>query len=98
MRSNGSSMKAWILLSILLQAVCVCAEELSVAPSGRYLTERGKPFLWLGDTVWLLAQMPSHEELELYLKTRAKQGFTVIQLTAVMGEERVWGTKRATTR
>ena len=91
-------MKALLALWILLQVASPGAAELGVASNGRYLTERGKPFLWLGDTVWLLAQMPSHEELELYLKTRAEQGFTVIQLTAVMGEERVWGTRRATTR
>lgn len=74
------------------------AAELEVAPSKRYLTLGGKPFFWLGDTVWLLAQLPSNEDLELYLRTRAEQGFTVIQLTAVMGEERVWGSARATSR
>lgn len=72
--------------------------SLSVSRSGRYLTEGDRPFLWLGDTAWLLAQVPSREELELYLRTRAEQGFTVIQLTAVMGEERVWGTARRTSR
>ncbi|MGE5611837.1 MAG: DUF4038 domain-containing protein [Bacillota bacterium] len=72
--------------------------EFGVSRSGRHLTLAGKPFFWLGDTVWLLAQLPSREELELYLRTRAEQGFTVIQLTAVMGEERVWGTARATSR
>lgn len=74
------------------------AAELGVSPSGRHLTLKGKPFFWLGDTVWLLAQVPSPAELELYLRTRAEQGFTVIQLTAVMGEQRVWGTTRATSR
>lgn len=74
------------------------AAELGVSTSGRHLTVKDKPFFWLGDTVWLLAQVPSRDELELYLRTRAEQGFTVIQLTAVMGEERVWGTARRTTR
>jgi hypothetical protein len=45
-----------------------------------------------------LAQVPDRDDLERYLKTRAEQKFTVIQLTAVMGEERVWGTPHATTR
>lgn len=71
---------------------------LGVSRSGRYLTMGDKPFFWLGDTVWLLAQVPSREEIELYLRTRAEQGFTVIQLSAVMGEERVWGTARRTSR
>jgi len=74
------------------------AAELGVAGSGRFLTVGGKPFFWLGDTVWLLAKVPSRDELELYLRTRAEQGFTVIQLTAVIGEERVWGTTRSTSR
>ncbi len=74
------------------------ASELGVSTSGRHLTVKDKPFFWLGDTVWLLAQVPSRDELEMYLRTRAEQGFTVIQLTAVMGEERVWGTARRTTR
>lgn len=90
------------LLSLLV-GLCTCspdmnAAELGVSSSGRFLTRQGKPFFWLGDTVWLLAQVPSREELELYLRTRAEQGFTVIQLAAVMGEERVWGTTRATSR
>jgi hypothetical protein len=72
------------------------AGELGIAKNGRHLTLDGKPFFWLGDTVWLLAQAPSREEIEIYLRARAEQGFTVIQLTAVMGEERVWGPARAT--
>jgi hypothetical protein len=90
---------AWLasLVLICTSASVKPATELNVAPSGRYLTAGDKPFFWLGDTVWLLAQAPSREEIELYLRTRAEQGFTVIQLTAVMGEERVWGTTRATT-
>jgi hypothetical protein len=86
----------WFVLLVCLYASQ--AAELDVAASKRHLTLNGKPFFWLGDTVWLLAQLPSNDELELYLRTRAEQGFTVIQLTAVMGEERVWGTKRATSR
>jgi hypothetical protein len=64
-------------------------------PTGRYLVDKdGKPFFWLGDTAWMLFQEPNREDAELYLATRARQGFTVIQASAVMGEERVAGTKR----
>jgi hypothetical protein len=80
----------------MLFSLRVSGSEFGVDVSGHFLTLKGKPFLWMGDTVWLLTQLPSDEELELYLKTRAEQGFSVIQLTAVMGEERVWGTTRAT--
>jgi hypothetical protein len=38
--------------------------------------------------------LPAREELEIYLDAREKQGFTVMQLTAVMSEERVWGSAR----
>ncbi len=85
-------------LAAAAMATAANAAELGVSASGRHLTVNGKPFFWLGDTAWLLAQVPSRDDLELYLWTRAEQGFTVIQLTAVMGEERVWGTTRRTTR
>ena len=99
---NRCFSNALLVIATTLAALAITAAshaaELGVSPSGRHLTVQGQPFFWLGDTVWLLAQVPSRDELELYLRTRAEQGFTVIQLTAVMGEERVWGTARRTTR
>ena len=86
------------IFAILTTCVMARAGEFGISEFHRHITLSGEPFFWLGDTVWLLAQMPTNEELELYLKTRAEQGFTVIQLTAVMGEERVWGTLRKTSR
>lgn len=88
----------WLLVLLLAGLDQARSADFGVSSSGHQLTLAGKPFFWLGDTVWLLTQLPSHEELELYLRTRAEQGFTVIQLTAVMGEERVWGTLRQTSR
>ena len=41
------------------------------------------PFLWLGDTAWQLFHRTTREEAELYLETRRKQGFTVIQAVAL---------------
>jgi hypothetical protein len=87
----------WLGLALFL-GFATHAAELGVSSSGRFLTLQGKPFFWLGDTAWLLTQVPSRDELELYLETRAEQGFTVIQLTAVMGEQRVWGATRPGTR
>lgn len=86
--------------AILLWFVCGCLAqgvEFKVDPGGRHLLLNEKPFFWLADTSWLLAQLPSRDQLELYLTTRKNQGFTVIQFTAVMSEERVWGTTRANT-
>jgi hypothetical protein len=68
---------------------------LRVSQNGRYLIRAdGTPFFWLGDTAWLLFQMADREDAALYLQTRARQGFTVIQAAVVMGEGRVGGTLR----
>lgn len=60
--------------------------RISVHASGHYLeTENGQPFFWLGDTSWELIHRTTREECSYYLKTRANQGFTVIQ-TVVLAE------------
>jgi len=90
-----------ILLIVLILVVSGIAEmgrgasALRVSENGRYLVQPdGKPFFWLGDTAWLISQMTRREDVDLYLRTRAEQGFTVIQAGVVMGEERVGGTLR----
>ena len=53
---------------------------LKVSANGRYLIhEDGTPFFWLGDTGWELFHRLNKDEAESYFKTRAGQGFTVIQ-------------------
>lgn len=55
-------------------------KPLRVSGNRRYLeTADGAPFFWLGDTAWELFHRLSREDAELYLRTRAGQGFTVIQ-------------------
>lgn len=39
----------------------------------------GRPFFWLGDTAWQLIHDATPDEAAFYLRTRARQGFTVIQ-------------------
>ncbi|RYG05493.1 MAG: DUF4038 domain-containing protein [Chitinophagaceae bacterium] len=57
---------------------------LKVGPDNRSLvTSENKAFFWLGDTGWELFHRLSKPEAELYLKTRADQGFTVIQAVAL---------------
>lgn len=57
-----------------------------VNEGGHYLeTEVGRPFFWLGDTAWRLIHGTTREEASYYLRTRAAQGFTIIQ-TIVLGE------------
>jgi len=66
---------------------------LRVSANGRHFIEPdGRPFFWLGDTAWLLLQRTRREDVELYFRTRAAQGFTVIQAALVNGEEQVVGT------
>jgi hypothetical protein len=58
--------------------------EIRVHPSGHFLqTEKGDPFFWLGDTAWQLIAGTTREECSYYLHTRARQGFSVIQVVAL---------------
>lgn len=62
------------------------AQYLKVSDNKRYLvTDNGKPFFWLGDTAWELFHRLHAGDADLYLKTRAAQGFTVIQ-AVLLGE------------
>lgn len=84
-----------ILLLLWTAQTARAGSALRVSENGRYLVHPDrKPFFWLGDTAWLLSQMTTREDADLYLKTRAQQGFSVIQAAIVMGEERVGGTLR----
>lgn len=44
----------------------------------------GSRFFYLADTGWELAHWLTREEAEIYLTTRARQGFTVIQMMALI--------------
>lgn len=58
--------------------------RIEVHGGGHYLqTEDGQPFFWLGDTAWQLVNSTTREECSYYLHTRARQGFTVIQMVAL---------------
>jgi hypothetical protein len=52
-----------------------------VHPDGHSLQlEDGRPFFWLGDTAWFVMHRATREEASYYLQTRARQGFSVIQV------------------
>ncbi len=77
---------AWGAAVALLICSCVAGAQppnlprLQVSENGRYLvTADEKPFFWLGDTAWSIRRIPP-SDADLYLSTRAKQGFTVIQI------------------
>ncbi|MCU0226301.1 MAG: glycoside hydrolase family 140 protein [Bryobacterales bacterium] len=60
------------------------ARSLRVSQDGHTLERPdGKPFLYLGDTAWMLFVRSTRAEAELYLKDRADKGFTVIQASAL---------------
>jgi len=68
------------LILILLFPLFVAAQTLRVSENKRFLeTEKGKPFLWMGDTAWELFHKLDREEAVEYLENRAEKGFTVIQ-------------------
>jgi hypothetical protein len=55
--------------------------ELRMSENHRYLVnEKGEPFLWLGDTGWLLFSKLNREDAEKYLADHAAKGFNVIQV------------------
>ena len=74
---------------LFLLTVTVNAQSLpslKVGPDNRSLvTENNKAFFWLADTGWELFHRLTKQEADTYLKTRAAQGFTVIQ-TVVLAE------------
>ncbi len=69
------------LLAISLAGSAVA--QLSVSPSGRYLIEKNKPFLYVGDTAWELFNRLNREEVIRYLDNRKAKRFTVIQCVAL---------------
>lgn len=57
---------------------------LKVSENGRYLQHtNGKPFFWLGDTCWLLAQKLNRDEVKTYFADRKAKGFNVVQTVVV---------------
>ena len=68
-----------VVVSGVLQAQSL--PWLQVSSDKHYFqTTEGKPFFWLGDTGWLLFTKCSREDAILYLDTRQKQGFNVVQV------------------
>src|SRR3954469_12866388 len=84
-------MKSHLIVLWLSVAIAVHAETpwrehgpLRVSENHRSIVHRdGTPFFYLGDTAWELFHRLNREEAELYLRTRAEQGFTVIQAVAL---------------
>lgn len=76
---NIKKMLLGLLLFLSVNAISQM-QPLKVSANKRYFqTKDGKPFFWLGDTGWLLFVKCKREDAVLYLDTRKRQGFNVIQ-------------------
>jgi len=53
---------------------------LRVSDNRRFLLDaHGRPFMWTSDTAWHIFDRTTREQVDDYLKTRAAQGFNVVQ-------------------
>ncbi len=60
-------------------------QALKVSDNHHFLvTADGRPFMWLGDTGWLLHKL-NREQTEQYLENRRQLGFNVIQTSVLHG-------------
>jgi hypothetical protein len=57
--------------------------QLQVAQGETYITEKGKPFFWLGDTDWELVHRLTREEIDEVVSVRAEQGFNILHVVAL---------------
>ncbi|NQU44614.1 DUF4038 domain-containing protein [bacterium] len=81
---------ATILLLLLASTPPVFA-QLKISPNSRFLVQPdGSPFFWIGDTFWNWEKF-SDAQLDLYVDTRKKQGFTIIQTRAGGPKIANWG-------
>lgn len=65
-----------------------------ISETGRYfVTNSGKPFLYQADTPWMLFINLKESEMEEYMDIRIRQGFTVLQTTALSTGENINGDK-----
>jgi hypothetical protein len=57
-----------------------------LTPKEHYFLRDGQPFFWLGDTAWTLSDLYTPADAEEYLDHRARQGFTVINVTMIFAD------------
>lgn len=82
--------RLFLITGLFLTLQVACAQTpftggpLRVSDNKRYLVRAdGKPFFYLGDTVWELFHRMNRADADRYLKRRAEQGFTVVQAVAL---------------
>ena len=55
--------------------------RLTISPTNRFFLADGRPFFYLGDTVWSAFTNPTLEEWRHYLAYRRRQGFNTLQIS-----------------
>ena len=61
--------------------------RLKVSDNCRFLVHEDEtPFFWLGDTAWEIFHRTTREDVDLYMRTRAEQGFNVVHAVALAEE------------
>ena len=64
-------------------------ERVTIAPDREHFLRGGKPFFWIGDTVWSAFTNPTIGEWEDYLRYRKAQGFNVLQINSLPQWDRI---------
>lgn len=59
-------------------------DSLRISQNGRYFVKPdGAPFPWIADTAWTVPARLKWDDVLYYLKTRKRQGFTVLQMVVL---------------
>jgi hypothetical protein len=76
-----------VFFSLLTPAFTDAADRLQIYSQNPHLfaDSSGTPFFFLGDTATRMNHMLTREDMDLYFRTRASQGFTVILASAFRG-------------
>jgi hypothetical protein len=63
-------------------------DKLKISENRRFfINQNGKPFIWLADTDWTIAQRLKWDDVEYLMQKRKSQGFTVFQIVALDPEQ-----------
>jgi len=92
---SGSAYRLAALLGLVLAcgslsagSPATAAGSLRVDGSGRYFVDLGgNPFFFLGDTATRMNHMLDQSDMDLYFRTRASQGFSVVLASAFRGHD-----------
>lgn len=101
-KASSFARRASCLIAVLFLQVFAAPDRVDAAPrlkvseNGRHLVkDDGTPFFYLADSAWELFHRMEPDKAELYMKHRARNGFTVIH-ASLIAELDAFGTPRKT--